>query len=519
MQQQLVVSPGLAIGTRLFDKGVKLPAFSLANIFSRIVRVFGLINTRSGGGYTGEGLATGIGSANVTIAPFEAVILDADNIVRAVNVTDPVSLSVAALADGDYHLKFKYQTQFYELGTIAFTGGSADVFGDGNCKFLDVLEKNLWFILDSSTHGNNGKYQVDHVVDDNHAVLKVAFPGATEGDLQYSVGGDWPDATYAPGSDAGRRIYEQDSVTFMLEAIVPFGNEYAIAIVSVAGHLITAITDQRVTNILTLFNAHDSLIPLSEGGTHADLSAAGPGFLYQAALGSDVTVKVLAGIDMPLPNYLDWFCDFKIRNRNLPYGGGAATIVWDDTIISTETDGDEAKFTNYSNPTSGAPGCAVATIDTANIRLNMQPIKLGAAPTLLVYGASLWNSADSAATLQVRHGMFVDTNVGTPAPDGVYFENTGGHWICKAKNGGSTSTVDTGIGISNVPTPFQILAFPGVQAIFKIGGAQFSIIVPASIPALCASASGMYTTMALNSNTGYSIYLDYMFIRIPTLSR
>ena len=256
---ELVHSTGLFITNLTFGKAFSLASDTWGALFDRLIKTFGLLIVRSSGGsYSTEGLVYTDATDEVDINAFEAVILDANGKVRHVETAANADLVITG-GDATYKLLFEAAETYYETGTLTLTNSLTAVVGVGT-KFTEVFDPNMWIVIDTSGLGNDGKYQIDSITDDTNLVLKSSFAGTTEGTLQFSVGGHWPDGGYAPGTDAGYRIYKQDDINILWTTGAVGAGQYWLAELTKSGGIVSVSQDKRTDNVLALFS-EDLVIP------------------------------------------------------------------------------------------------------------------------------------------------------------------------------------------------------------------------------------------------------------------
>lgn len=89
------------------------------------------------------------------------------------------------------------------------------------------------------------------------------------------------------------------------------------------------------------------VMQLSRGGTGADLSATGPGFLKQASMGANVTVAALAAGDMPAGIDAAKIADGSVSDTEFQYLNGVTSA------LQTQLDGKQPKMVTHA---TNAPG-------------------------------------------------------------------------------------------------------------------------------------------------------------------
>jgi hypothetical protein len=243
-QGQFITPKNLFFGeTLLYD--------SFSALFERMISQFGILLTRQAGGtYSNNALVSDNAGTSIDIQAFEAIIKDADGIVKQVKETGIVNIDMSNILtypNNTYNILLQKKTIYTESGTITFTYGSNQVVGVGTF-FTKNLDKFMNLIIDSSISGNNNKYAVLSVEDDTHLTLQQIFTGTTEGSLQYAVGGRFPDAAYVPATIADYRIYQYDSYEIVITTNAPATGQYRIATVVKAGGVLTTVTDKRTAD-------------------------------------------------------------------------------------------------------------------------------------------------------------------------------------------------------------------------------------------------------------------------------
>jgi microcystin-dependent protein len=108
--------------------------------------------------------------------------------------------------------------------------------------------------------------------------------------------GSWQDPTGGAPPEATYITQTPDASLPNAQALSTLGNGVLKNTAGVLG--IAAGSDLPAHNHAT-GDLNSGQVALDRGGTHADLSAAGPGFLKQASQGADVTVTALALADLP----------------------------------------------------------------------------------------------------------------------------------------------------------------------------------------------------------------------------
>lgn len=89
------------------------------------------------------------------------------------------------------------------------------------------------------------------------------------------------------------------------------------------------------------------VVELGKGGTGADLSATGPGFLKQASAGAAVTVGAIAASDLPAGIDAAKLADGSVSNAELQFLGTVTSNV------QTQLDGKQRKLVTHA---TNAPG-------------------------------------------------------------------------------------------------------------------------------------------------------------------
>lgn len=224
---------------------------SFSEIFERMISQFGILLTRqTGGTYSNNALVSINGTTTIDIQAFEAIIQDADGITRQIKQVGIVNIDMASMItypSGSYNVLVQKATTYQEVGTIEFTYGSDQVVGT-DTEFTKNIDKYMNLVIEGSGSGNNGRYVVLSVEDDENLTLQEVFTGTTESGLDYSVGGRFPDAAYVPSTLADYRIYQYDTYEFVITTNAATTGQYRIATVAKPGGILTSVVDKRTAD-------------------------------------------------------------------------------------------------------------------------------------------------------------------------------------------------------------------------------------------------------------------------------
>jgi hypothetical protein len=304
---KLVGIKGLFLGLIPFVRSFFLKSQEVSNIIDSIVGTYG-INLWN----ENDGLVTKLSTSVVRVAAFKGLVKDEDGYARFVNVPQ-TDFEFTGLASGSYKILFEYAKTYNEEGVIDLQAADATVVGTGT-KFTEIFAPNMYVIISTSGEGNEGKYQIDSVTDDEHLELIEAFAGTTETGLVFAVGGHFPDPVFHPATDDEYRIYENDNYALTATTSAKTATQYYLGeVVWISGFEIVMVNDIRGLNPLVVqgsVNLEDleiaasqvtsGLLALARGGTGVDLSTSGGAayFLNQNAA-HVIVARALTQADVP----------------------------------------------------------------------------------------------------------------------------------------------------------------------------------------------------------------------------
>jgi hypothetical protein len=314
---QIIGIRGLFLGLVPFMRQFNLKAKEESKKLDISIGTYGIVvqYTDASGTLTGQGLVTKISDSVIEIAAFRALVQDSDGMAHYVDVP-ATQIDVSGYGNGTYKILFEYVSTYFEEGTIALQQGDATVVGT-NTKFTEILAPNMYIVISNSGSGNNGKYQIDSITDDDHLELKTVFSGTSESGLNFAAGGHFPDPNVHPTTDNGYRIYENDTYNVLATTSSKGTAQYWLAQVVVASGEVGTITDKRSENILSFQEPKAVLdlyripslpaskitseqLALARGGTGVDLSASGGAHKFLAQDASHVvSARDLVADDIP----------------------------------------------------------------------------------------------------------------------------------------------------------------------------------------------------------------------------
>ena len=214
------------------------------DIINRLTYSYGLIINQTTGVDVWK--VTQTGNNAILINAGKGIVLDADGNPRTIELTANYAITNVPAVDGTYKVLVKHTLHNLEKGTVTLTNSSATVTGSGT-KFTKIFAANRKLIVGSNY------YNIQSVENDTSLTLSQNYTGTTTASLQYSVGG-W--FVSEPALISDKLIYEQDGLEFVVKTGTKSSNEYWLAELTVAGGVITLVTDKRDQNYYILHRSY-----------------------------------------------------------------------------------------------------------------------------------------------------------------------------------------------------------------------------------------------------------------------
>lgn len=214
----------------------------------------------------------------------------------------------------------------------------------------------------------------------------------------------------------------------------------------------------------------EGLLPLERGGTNADLSNTGPGVLFQAASGADVTVG-----DLPFP-FIDFSADAGAINQILVSDGAGGAFFSGVDLTSPNW------RTGLLPPSAGGTGVNNST-RTLTISTNSGTLNFSAASKVLTIADS--GTIDlNGLTLEYDQGTYTPTYQGLTTGGATTYTTQQGAWTKIGRvviaTGAVVWTAASGTGIAIVSLPFTAANVAGqfYAAVSSVTGVTFANSAP-----------------------------------------
>lgn len=214
------------------------------DIINRLTYSYGLIINLTTGADVWK--VTQTGNNSILINAGKGIVLDSSGKPHGLELNANYAITDVPSVNGTYKVLVKHALHNYEAGTITLTNGSATVSGNGT-EFTKIFAINRKLII-----GNNA-YNIQSVTNDTTLILASIYIGTTTADLQFSVGG-WFIAE--PTLIADKLIYKHDGLAFVVKTAAKNSDEYWLAELTVAGGVITQVTDKRNQNYFILHRSY-----------------------------------------------------------------------------------------------------------------------------------------------------------------------------------------------------------------------------------------------------------------------
>lgn len=351
--------PYLYITGKIWNELSKLSNLNLQNLIKSITLSYGVIAYKSeGGDLSSELYASKSGDNAVTIA--EGAVLDNKDgeIILALVPQTVVDFS-SAVPNAIYTIYIQPKKTSIEVGTVGFVNGSKQVTITGGnfskvCPFQYIL-------VEGSSSGNDGIYQVSPTINTNTLELTEEFTGTTESGLSWKILG----YTGKP-IDESKVIYEYEGYDITRSTNRDLEG-YKIARVTISsGGSVSIVEDLRSSNLYTQKPIAEisadiikkgklnNITNLEEKWKAGELSSYmndifDRGIITGLAgtMPSDTSIKIIAGAAIDdignriyLPSDIQW----NISNLTLQPGNnylhltykspGSYEFVWDTSILS-----------------------------------------------------------------------------------------------------------------------------------------------------------------------------------------